>query len=112
MSVSTNEYIKREFNSNICKTINRLSEVATEENEYLNKVTSQIFNKIYIDEEQKIENHTSHFTPHTSITLDLKQFNNLELVIKRRVILYTVNELLGTTEGLEKINIDDIRDNA
>ena len=42
------------------------------------------------------------------ITLDLKQFNNLELVIKRRVILYTINELLGSTEGIEKINIDDI----
>ena len=42
------------------------------------------------------------------ITLDLKQFNNLELVIKRRIILYTINELLGTTEGIEKINIDDI----
>ena len=54
------------------------------------------------------ENPTSHFTPHTSITLDLKQFNNLELVIKRRIILYTINELLHSIEGIEKINIDDI----
>ena len=52
--------------------------------------------------------HTSYFAPHTSITLDLKQFNKLELVIKRRLILYTINELLGTTEGIEKINIDDV----
>ena len=101
-------YIKKEFNSNILKTINRLSEVATEENEYLNKVTGEMFNKIYIDGEQKIENHTSHFTPRTSITLDLKQFNSLELVIKRRIIIYTINKLLGTTEGIEKINIDDV----
>ena len=42
------------------------------------------------------------------IILDLKKFNNLELVIKRRLILYTINELLGSTEGIEKINIDDI----
>jgi len=32
----------------------------------------------------------------------------LELVIKRRVILYTINKVLGTTLGIEKINIDDI----
>ena len=42
------------------------------------------------------------------IILDLRKFNNLELVIKRRLILYTINELLGTTEGIEKVNIDDI----
>ena len=41
-------YIKQEFNPNIIKTINRLSEVITEENEYLNNLTAQIFNKIYV----------------------------------------------------------------
>jgi len=103
-------YIKQEFNPNILKTINRLSEVATEESEYLNKITEQTFNKIYIKTEDCIntEMHTSHFAPHTLITLDLKLFNTLELVIKRRIILYTINELLGSTEGIEKINIDDI----
>ena len=103
-------YIKQEFNPNIIKTINRLSQVITEENEYLNKTTQETFNRIRIKTEDyiNIEMHTSHFTPHTSITLDLKQFNNLELVIKRRLILYTINELLGSTEGIEKINIDDI----
>ena len=43
-----------------------------------------------------------------SIILDLKKFNNQDLVIKRRLILYTINKVLGTTEGIEKINIDDI----
>ena len=90
-------YIKQEFNPNILKTINRLSEVATEESEYLNKVTEDTFEKIHIEIDMN-----------NSITLDLKQFNNLELVIKRRIILYTVNKLLGTTEGIEKVNIDDI----
>lgn len=92
-------YIKQEFNPNILKTINRLSEVATEESEYLNKVTVEAFNKVCLTVDA-IENST--------ITLDLKRFNNLELVIKRRLILYTINELLSTTEGIEKINIDDI----
>ena len=41
-------YIKKEFNPNILKTINRLSEVATEENEYLDKITIQAFNEINV----------------------------------------------------------------
>ena len=113
-------YIKDEFNPNILKTINRLSEVATEENDYLNKVTAETFNKICVGaglvpaqkENKFIVNPVGGGVlddPHfEGITLDLKLFNNLELVIKRRLILYTVNKLLGTIEGIEKINIDDI----
>lgn len=117
-------YIKQEFNPNILKTINRLSEVATEENEYLNKITQEIFNNICVgaglvlaqsNKNKSIANVVGvdahidpHFEENTQIILDLKKFNNLELVIKRRVILYTINKLLGTTTGIEKINIDDI----
>ena len=42
------------------------------------------------------------------IILDLKKFNKLEYVIKSRVLLYTINKLLGTTKGIEKINIEDM----
>ena len=88
-------YIKKEFNPNIIKTINRLSDVATEENEYLQEITKQEYEKIFIKEGN-------------NIILNLKKFNNLELVIKRRIILYTINEVLHTTSGIEKVNIDDI----
>ena len=96
-------YIKEEFNPNILKTINRLSEVATEENEYLNKITVQAFNETNVEVAPNGDTEKN-----KEIVLDLKKFNKLELVIKRRLILYTINELLGTTEGIEKINIDDI----
>ena len=88
-------YIKKEFNQNIIKTLNRLSIVATEENDYLMKITKQEYANI-----SNIENGI--------ITLDLKRFNNLELVIKRRLILYTINEAIHTTNGIEKVNLDDI----
>ncbi|MBQ2916794.1 MAG: tRNA lysidine(34) synthetase TilS [Clostridia bacterium] len=112
-------YIKQEFNSNILKTINRLSEVSTEENEYLNKVTAETFNRVLVGADDPVrpkegnytncgQTESSAPTQNKQITLDLKQFNNVELVIKRRLILYTINKLLGTTEGIEKINIDDI----
>lgn len=88
-------YIEKEFNKNIIQTINRLSDVATEENEFLQKLTEEQYNTI-----STIDNDT--------IILDLKKFNHLELVIKRRLILYTINEAIHTTNGIEKVNIDDI----
>ena len=98
-------YIKKEFNPNILKTINRLSEV----NEYLNDVTQKAFNEICISlEKLVIAEDCTNEKINNKIILDLKKFNNLELVIKRRLILYTINELLGTTDGIEKVNIDDI----
>ncbi len=95
-------YIQNEFNPNIIKTINRLSEVSTSENEYLQKIVGEKFNEIII------ENTELTTTNLKQIVLDLKKFNNIDLVIKRRLILYTINKVLGSIEGIEKINIDDI----
>lgn len=50
-------YIKKEFNPNILKTINRLSEVATEESEYLNRVTQKAFDEICVSLEKTVETH-------------------------------------------------------
>lgn len=47
-------------------------------------------------------------TVEQQIILDLKKFNKLEYVIKSRVLLYTINKLLGTTKGIEKINVEDM----
>lgn len=108
-------YIKEEFNPNINKTINRLSEIATEEDEYLNKITEQIFNEIRVGatigrpkEEKNGQPWATAPTQNNQIVLDLKKFNQLDLVIKRRIILYTINMVLGHTNGIEKVNIDDI----
>ena len=90
-------YIQKEFNPNIIKTINRLSEVATEESKYLNNQTKKAFEEIAYKTDDLNEQ-----------VLDLKKFNILELVIKRRVILYTISKTIGSTAGIEKINIDEI----
>lgn len=93
-------YIKKEYNPNFLKTINRLSEVATEENEYMEKLTDNAFKDIDVEENKE--------NAENQMILDLKKFNNLELVIKRRVILYTINKVIGNTMGIEKVNIDEI----
>ena len=42
------------------------------------------------------------------ILLDLKKFNNQDVVIKNRLVLSTINRLLGTSQNIEMIHISDI----
>lgn len=90
-------FIKENFNPNIIMTINRLSDIINEENEYLEKLTKQKYKEIVIEENIGKQ-----------IVLDLRLFNKQDLVIKKRLILHTVNILQGTTQGLGKVHIDDI----
>lgn len=89
-------YIKEEFNPNIIETINRLSEVITAEENYMDKIVKEIYGKILIE------------TKETEISLSLKEFNKQEEVIKNRLILYTTRKLMGSSQGIEKIHLKDI----
>ena len=57
------------------------------------------FNKLQIIGDNSYQN---------TIILNLKEFNKLEYVIKSRLIIYTINKLVGTAQGIEKVHIDDI----
>lgn len=89
-------YIKNEFNPNIINTMDRLSLVIEEEDKYLEKVTIDIFNQLKIKEEKGY------------LVLNLKEFNNQKNVIKKRLILYSINKTIGNVQNIEKVNIDDI----
>ena len=89
-------YIMQEFNPNIIETIDRLSIVISEEDDYLNNEIMDIYNKIKIKEEIGY------------IVLNLKEFNKKDKVIKKRLILYTINKTIGNVQNIDKINIDDI----
>ena len=89
-------YIKKEFNSNIIETLNRLSELVIDEENYLEKQIERIYKELLISEGKK------------EIVIDLKSFNNQEKVIKSRIILYTITRLFGTSKEISKIHIDDI----
>lgn len=97
-------YIEREFNPNIIISLNRLSNLAKEENEYLEKQVKNIYEEIIIKEyvgNSKLEGKNT-------IILDLKKFNKKEVVIKNRLIRYTISILMGTSQNIEKIHITDI----
>ncbi len=89
-------YIKENFNPNIIQTMTRLSEVVVEEDEFLNNLVTKEYKNILIKNSDN------------EVIIDLKQFNQKELVIKKRLIIYIVTKLFGSNNGLEKIHIDDI----
>lgn len=88
-------YLKEQYNPNIIQTINRLSELVKKENDYLDKQAQYYFDRILIDYNNQI-------------VLELKQFNELDEVIKSRIILLAIEKTIGTTQGIEKVNIKDI----
>ena len=89
-------YIKNEFNPNIIETMDRLSQVATEESNYIELQVEKIYQKLLIERSQN------------QIILKLKEFNQQEKVIKNRLILLVVRELMGSTQRIEKVHIEDI----
>ncbi len=89
-------YLKKEFNPNILEGINRLSDIAREEEEYFDQIIVNKYEELKIGENEK------------ETILNLNEFNKLEKVIKSRLILYTINRVNGNTQGIGKIHIEDI----
>ena len=89
-------YVKKEFNPNIIETLSRMSELVTEEEEYIEEQVKIEYKKILLEENKK------------QIILDLRKFNNEEKVIKSKLVLYTITRLFATSKGIEKIHIEDI----
>lgn len=89
-------YIQKEFNPNIIEALNRLSQISSIENEYLETKTIETYEEIKEEETKE------------QIILNLKKFNNQDVVIKNRIVLYTINRLFGSSSGIEKIHLQDI----
>ena len=100
-------YIKEEFNPNIINSMDKLSKIAREEKKYIDIETSKVYDKIIIEENNlnKTE-YNEEVLP--TIILDLKLFNKEDIVIRKNLILYSVNKLFGDTKGIEKVHIEDI----
>jgi len=89
-------YIQKEFNSNIINNLNRLSEIVKENETFVENETTKVFKKIVVSEgKDKIE-------------YNIKEFNNQEKVIQKRLILKGIETILGNMQGIEKVNIEDI----
>ena len=89
-------YLKKEFNPSLVEAISRMSAIIKEEDQYLEIITKESFKQICMTQRQE------------EIILDLKKFNQFDLVIKKRIVLYTITMLFGASLGIEKKHIEDI----
>ena len=99
-------YIEEEFNPNIIESLNRLSTIVSKEEEYFHKYVEKLYQELKITGDNLEE--ISNIKEDNICVLDLKKFNQSDEVIKSRLILYTISKLLGSSQGVEKIHIEDI----
>ena len=104
-------FLQKEFNPNIIEGINRLSSISAQQEQFLNKLVQNEYNKLLISVNNIETNSNIREKENDSkvtIVLNLKEFNKLDYVIKSKLILYTISKAYGKTTGIEKIHIDDI----
>lgn len=89
-------YMKKEFNPNIVNTVSRLSDIVQDEEKYFNKIVENEYKKLVIEETNEY------------IKLNRKEFNDLDLIIRKKLVFYVINKLIGSTMGIEKIHVEDI----
>lgn len=97
-------YIKKELNPNIIETLNRLSKIARDDINYLNLQTEKTYNSLVIQENLDVYNNENKAT----IILDLKKFNKEDKAIQKRIILYAIEKIFGSTKGIERVHIEDM----
>lgn len=89
-------YIENNINSNVINNINRLSEIATEEEEYISNKVEQAFKECLVKNDEE------------KVVCNLKIFNKLDNVIKKRLIVKFIIKAIGNAKDIEKIHIEDI----
>ena len=100
-------YVKKEFNPNIIQNITNLSEIATEQENFIERETVKqyknlVLQEINVQNREYINNKTS------TIVLDLRKFNSLDTLIQKKIILYSIKKIFGSTKGIEKVHLDDM----
>ena len=100
-------YVKEELNPNFLETITRLSEIAKDDLEYLELQTKTAYKDMCLEEKNIIEN-VYNDEKEATIILDLKKFNSQNKALQKRIILYSISRIFGSTKGIEKIHIEDI----
>ncbi|MBQ9313431.1 MAG: tRNA lysidine(34) synthetase TilS [Clostridia bacterium] len=89
-------YIEKNINSNIIKNINRLSEIVAEEENFISRQVDVAYHECIMEETKE------------KVVCNLKIFNKLDIVIKKRLIIKFIIKVLGNAKDIEKVHIEDI----
>ena len=95
-------YIKENFNPNIVNSLERLSEIMREQEDFVACETEKQYKNVLVDEIKSGENE------YNIIIIDLKKFNMLPIIIEKKIILFAIQKLFGTVKRIEKIHLEDI----
>ena len=88
--------LEKEYNENIVDSLDRLSEIVMEEQEFIEEEIKKTYSKCLLKESNN------------SVELDLKKFNLNHKFLKEQIIIYIISKLLGNNNNIEKVNIEDI----
>ena len=89
-------YIEKNINSNFVNNINRMSEIVSEEEKFVLKQVDLAYKECILKEYED------------KVVCNLKVFNKLDNVIKKRLIIKFIIKVLGNAKDIEKIHIEDI----
>lgn len=89
-------YIEKNINTNVINNINRMSKILYEEESFIDSLVDDAYNSGIVKETEG------------ELIYNLKTFNKLNLVIRRRLILKFIIKTLGTAKDIEKVHVDDI----
>ena len=89
-------YIEKNINSNFVNNINRMSKIISDEEKYILKQVDLAYNECVLKEYED------------KVVCNLKVFNKLDNVIKKRLIIKFIIKVLGNAKDIEKVHIDDI----
>ena len=98
-------YVEKNINSNVIETIYRTSMIVDEQEDFVNKEIDKAFQDVLIcDNDEGIVLNCNY----DCITFNLKRFNNLHMMLRKRLVLNAINLVLGNTKDIEKVHVDDI----
>lgn len=89
-------YIEKNINSNIIENINRLSKIVSEQEKYISEQVELAYKECLVKETDG------------NVVCNLKVFNKLDSVIKKRLIVRFIIKALGNAKDIEKVHIEDI----
>ena len=90
-------YIEKNINSNVINNINRMSKIILEEERYISSIVDEAYKNIVVEENIG-----------KNLVCNLKNFNKLDIVIRKRLVLKLIIKVLGNAKDIEKVHVDDI----
>lgn len=90
-------YIEKNINSNAINNINRMSRIILEEERFISSMVEDAYKKVIVKENVG-----------ENLVCNLKNFNKLDIVIRKRLVLKLIIKVLGNAKDIEKVHVDDI----